>query len=241
MKKTKRIIELILGNVGNRRQVIYDEEQSQHLLATLLNREVKFEGKKNVVEELLFGYGHTMNAEQVAQVSEALFLCLEKGCIEDEVFPHYCDLVRGCLKQGVELRHGTLIGSMQAVAWLYENDLWDELDLHVAYLGFLDNGYMSYSDEPQPRFDKKFSGMFSNISTSLVAACQKGLPEYLHAVTRYPIVWDPVPPQKHRVGESPLFRQIIDEISYRAFLLRATNERLVALDAIYNPQPAVTN
>jgi hypothetical protein len=239
MKKTTRIIELLLGGKGNKQRVFPSEEHTQYLLATLISSEMSFEYKKLATEDLIYSHEAVMNAEQVAQVTEALFLCLTKeGCDEDDHFAHYCSLIRRGLNKSVPTRHGALIGSMQAVAWLYDNQLWEKLDLGVSYMGFI-NGYFLDSDEPQVRFDNKLSGTFSNISMSLVTACKKGLPEFFHSMTRYPIVWNPVPPQKSRIGESPLFRQIIDEISYRAFLLLETNERLAQLNSIHNPKPTI--
>jgi len=236
MKKTRRIINLTFGDPIKKQRIFPSEEATQDLLATLLNQNMSFKDKVKTTKDLLMPFDGKIDSEQVAQVTEALFLCMAKGCVENEDFAHYCELIRQSLKRSLRFREGALMGSMQAVAWLYENQLWDELDLHVGYIGFLHDYFLS-SDEQQPCFDTKLSGTFSNISTALVAACRKGLPEFFHVITRYPIVWNPVLPKRDRIGESPLFRQIINEISYRAFLLIETNERLKMLNSFYNPEP----
>jgi hypothetical protein len=234
MKKIEKIIALIMGDDGSGKRLPQKDELAEKVLAILLSStSSEYPQRVTQIMGLVTGMLNSVKTDQIARITQALFIALPPKSRQNEMFANFCEEIYNLFKwNDHRLIHGALLGSMQAVAWLYENKEWDEDEYGVAFMGFLYWSMSCCSNQSQPKFSDWQAGAFSNISTSFVSACRRGLPEFLHSISK--VEWG----EKNRTTESPLFHQIINEICLRALLLMPIAGKVSALNHIYNPSPA---
>lgn len=130
---------------------------------------------------------------------------------------------------------GCLVGSMEAVAWLHENNQWDS-DRGVRFLGTLFQCFLC-SMRPHGKLDKETSGAFANIALSFVQACTAGLPHFFHSLHN---TKGKAFGEGGRIDESPFFHQIVTEICMKAMGILPTEGKVQAMAAIFDPRYEVT-
>lgn len=227
MKKIEKVIALVVGRIPSKAG--FDDELAQKVLAYLFSASSKdFPEAIRQVFYAIQEKSRSVSGEQIAGIFQALFMMLPPGSTKTEVFALYCEIVRTLAQQSHHhLTQGAILGSMCGVAWLHDNKEWNADEYAVAYMGFL-NDVFKTCPTPVPKFSSELAGTLSNISTSFVSACAKGMPQYFAELST--VDWG----ERSFRSQSPLAHQLITEISQRLLLSMPTPGKVRALNTELN-------
>jgi len=182
VKKTQRIVELLVVETA-RQQKTQDDELAQTILTILLNvdQEMRFlrKAEQIVTHTIDSRMSGRLTPGQLARIVQVLYLATpdSKGQQQSD-FSSMFGMVQNLILKKPSDAHEVVLGFVQYVAWMWENEQWNKEVEKVAEMHLSTLSALIFQNEAGC-IPQESGGALSNAMPIFLLACEKSLPQFL--------------------------------------------------------------